>query len=54
MREGKNIDQLVDLAGLRNAIARDKQDWRSWINLFLGVTAIAVVIGIAVFDFWRR
>ena len=43
MRE-KNIDQLVDLAGLHNAIARDKQDWRSRINLFLGVAALAAAI----------
>ena len=48
MREEKYIDQLVDLAGLRNAIARDKQDWRSPINLFLGVAAL----GAAILGFW--
>lgn len=41
MRKEKNIDQL---SGLRNAIARDKQDWRSRINLFLGVAALAAAI----------
>ena len=44
MREEKNIDQPVDLAGLRHAIARDKFDWRSWINLFLGVAALGAAI----------
>jgi hypothetical protein len=44
MREQKTIDQLVELAGLRNEIARDKQDWRSPINLFLGVAALAAAI----------
>ncbi len=48
MREEKNIDQLVDLAGLRNAIAREKHDWRSWINLLLGVAALAA----AILGFW--
>ncbi len=48
MREEKNIDQLVDLAGLRNAIARDKDDWRSRINLLLGVAALAA----SILGFW--
>ncbi len=41
MRKEKNIDQL---SGLRNAIARDKQDWRSRINLFLGIAALGAAI----------
>ncbi len=48
MREEKNIDRLVDLAGLRNEIVRDKPDWRGRINLFLGVAALAA----AILGFW--